>query len=88
MRGQMRSCAAEVGSRALQVLLRYDAARGPVTALTVTGEECILAGTTDGSMIVFAPDPRRSIMRRFDLADARPASGGTAPHAPTIRFDT
>ena len=27
-----------------QVVLRYDAGRGPITALAVTPEECVLAG--------------------------------------------
>ena len=72
-----------------QVVLRYDAGRGPVTALTVTAEECILAGTFDGSMLVFAPDPRRTISKRFDLADARPMGSSPVPQGPvaTLKFD-
>ena len=48
---------------AMQVVLKYDAGRGPITALAVTAEDCILAGTQDGCMMVFAPDSRRHITR-------------------------
>ena len=41
-----------------------------MTALAVSPEECVLAGTADGAMLVFAPDPRRHITRRYNLADA------------------
>lgn len=47
----------------MQVVLKYDAGRGPITALAVTAEDCILAGTQDGCMMVFAPDSRRHITR-------------------------
>lgn len=61
-----------------------------MTALTVTQEECVVAGTVDGSLLVFAPDPRRTISKRFDLADARPAGNASAPLSPvaTLKFDT
>ena len=95
----------------LQVVLRYDAGRGPITALAITPEGCFLAGecggrhwaaaqyrcasgvlavapragshqshtsscplcchaagTAEGSLVLFAPDPRRRITRRFNLA--------------------
>lgn len=52
----------------LQVVLRYDAGRGPITSLAVTPEQCFLAGTAEGSLVLFAPDPRRTITRRFNLA--------------------
>ena len=55
----------------LEVVLRYEAARGPITALAVTAEDCIVAGCGDGALVLFAPDPRRSITRRYNLADAR-----------------
>ncbi|GAB4815481.1 hypothetical protein N2152v2_002527 [Parachlorella kessleri] len=58
----------------LQVVLRYDAGRGPLTALAVTPEDCFLAGTAEGSVVLFAPDPRRRITTRFNLADVRPAA--------------
>lgn len=94
-----------------QVVLRYDAGRGPITALAITPEGCFLAGecggrhwaaaqyrcasgvlavapragshqshtsscplcchaagTAEGSLVLFAPDPRRRITRRFNLA--------------------
>ncbi len=59
---------------AVQVVLRYDAGRGPLTALAVTPEDCFLAGTAEGSVVLFAPDPRRRITTRFNLADVRPAA--------------
>jgi WD40 repeat protein len=52
----------------LQVVLRYDSGRGPVTALAVSPEGCFLAGTAEGSVVLFAPDPRRRITTRFNLA--------------------
>ncbi|KAK9837038.1 hypothetical protein WJX84_000368 [Apatococcus fuscideae] len=58
----------------MEVVLKYDAGRGPITALAVTAEDCILAGTQDGCMMVFAPDSRRHITRRLNLADARSTS--------------
>lgn len=76
-------------SVSLQVVIRYDPGRGHITALTVTPEECILAGTVDGSMLVFAPDPRRTISKRINLADRK--SGASSLHreaVATIRFDS
>lgn len=58
----------------LQVVLRYDAGRGPLTALAITPEDCFLAGSAEGSLVLFAPDPRRRITTRFNLADVRPAA--------------
>ena len=67
--------------------MRYDPAKGPITALTVTPEECILGGTQDGSLLVLAPDPRRTIRRRFDYGELRKA-GQPSQNVPTLRFDT
>jgi hypothetical protein len=68
--------------------LRYDGGRGPITALGLVGEECILAGTADGAMLVFTPDARRRITRRLPLPDVRghPLSGPPGPER-TLRFD-
>ena len=56
------------------MVLRYDAGRGPLTALCLApDDDCFVAGAADGSVVLFAPDPRRSITTRFNLADARPA---------------
>ena len=55
-----------------QVVLRYDGGRGAITALALTPEDCIVAGTAEGSVVLFAPDPRRRITRRLNLAEARP----------------
>jgi hypothetical protein len=52
-------------------VLRFDGGRGGMTSLAVTPEDCFLAGCADGALLVFAPDPRRRITRRFNLADAR-----------------
>ncbi|KAK9824084.1 hypothetical protein WJX72_007613 [[Myrmecia] bisecta] len=62
----------------LQVVLRYEGGRGPITSLAVTPEDCILGGTLDGCLLVFTPDPRRRITRRYNLADAR-SSSAAAP---------
>lgn len=73
---------------AVQVVLRYDGGRGPITALGLVGEECILVGTAEGALLVFTPDARRRITRRLPLADVRghsltPSSGPDR----TLRFD-
>ena len=71
----------------LKAVIRYDPCRGPITALTVTGEECILAGTQDGSLLVFAPDPRRTMSKRLDLADAKSSHDRSKEAVTTIKFD-
>jgi hypothetical protein len=38
----------------LGVVWRYEGAGKTITSLTVTPEECFLAGTKDGSLIVFS----------------------------------
>jgi hypothetical protein len=52
----------------LQVLHRYEDLAGAlaatgrpaaVTALAVTADDCLLAGTSDGSVLLLAPDSRR-----------------------------
>jgi len=65
------------------VVIKYETGKGPITAMTVTDEECILAGTMDGSLLVIAPDPRRSISKRINLADPSPAREAAA----VIKFD-
>jgi hypothetical protein len=46
------------------VVLRFDGGRGPIASLAATPEGCLLAGTAQGSLLLFAPDPRRRITRR------------------------
>ncbi|KAK9806574.1 hypothetical protein WJX73_003713 [Symbiochloris irregularis] len=59
----------------LQVILRYEGGGAPVTALALSSEECIVAGTARGALLLYVPDPRRRITRRLDQADVRsPAS--------------
>jgi hypothetical protein len=74
---------------AVQLVIRYDGARGPVTALSVTPEECVVAGTLNGALLVFSPDPRRRISRRLQLPVARcgPMAGtpSTSP-SKTLNF--
>ncbi|KAK9836952.1 hypothetical protein WJX81_002248 [Elliptochloris bilobata] len=55
----------------LEGVMRYEGGCGPVTALCVTAEQCIAAGTASGALLVFAPDPRRRLTRRVQLAAAR-----------------
>ena len=64
-----------------QLVIRYDGGRGPVTALSVTLEECVLAGTMNGALLVFSPDPRRRISRRLQLAVARSGPLANSPSA-------
>ena len=66
------------------MVIKYETGKGPITAITVTEEECILAGTVDGSLLVIAPDPRRSISKRRNLADPNPVAREAAP---VIKFD-
>jgi hypothetical protein len=44
-------------------VIKYETGKGPITAMTVTEEECILAGTLDGSLLVIAPDPRQVLWK-------------------------
>ena len=69
------------GRALVQLVIRYDGARGPVTALSVTAEECIVAGTLNGALLMFSPDPRRRISRRLQLADARSGPVANSPSA-------
>lgn len=70
----------------MQAIIRYDPSRGPITALTVTSEECILAGTQDGSLLVFAPDPRRTMSKRLDLADAKSGADRSKDAVSIIKY--
>ena len=72
-----------------QCVVRYEGGRGPITALAVTPEECVIAGTAGGALLVFSPDPRRRITRRLQIASARPGPvmSAPSPHGCTIRFD-
>ena len=65
------------------------AAAGPITALSVSAEECIVAGTHSGALLVFSPDPRRRLTRRAQLAEARPPPGARPSASPskTLKFD-
>ena len=39
----------------VQVVMRYDGVGTPITALTVTPEGCVLAGTSKGALIMYSP---------------------------------
>jgi hypothetical protein len=75
---------------AAQCVVKYDGGRGPITALSVSAEECVVAGTQGGALLVFSPDPRRRMTRRLQLADAREgpcASPATPSPSKTLKFD-
>jgi hypothetical protein len=55
----------------VQLVLRYDGGHGAIGALTLSPEDCFLAGTADGSLLVYGPDPRRTITKRLPLTSGR-----------------
>lgn len=65
-------------SHSLATVLRFEGGRGAITSLALTPEEAFLAGTADGSILLFAPDPRRRITRRVAVADVRSAASSAA----------
>ncbi len=71
-----------------QGVMRYEGGCGPLTALTVSAEQCIVAGTASGALLVFAPDPRRRLTRRVPLPAARagPRATNSSP-AKAVRFN-
>lgn len=67
--GEFLVCAGDQGQivvrsmRSLEIIGRYSGAGKIITSLTVTQEECILAGTKDGSLLVYSienPQLRRT----------------------------
>ncbi|KAF8687356.1 hypothetical protein HU200_043042 [Digitaria exilis] len=71
--GEFIVCAGEHGQivlrsmHSLDIVWRYDVSGKTITSLAVTPEECILAGTKDGSLLVFSienPLLRRGSMQR------------------------
>lgn len=54
-----------------QVVMRWEGLGAPITALTLTPEESVIAGTSKGGLLLYSPDPRRRITRRLDQADVR-----------------
>lgn len=68
--------------------MRYEGGCGPVTALCVSAEQCIAAGTATGALLVFAPDPRRRLTRRVQLVAARagPRAANASP-LKVVRFE-
>uniref|UniRef100_A0A0A9AX26 BEACH domain-containing protein n=1 Tax=Arundo donax TaxID=35708 RepID=A0A0A9AX26_ARUDO len=71
--GEFMVCAGEHGQivlrsmHSLDIVWRYDGAGKTITSLAVTPEECFLAGTRDGSLLVFSietPLLRRGSMPR------------------------
>ena len=71
--GEFIACAGEKGQvvlrsmHSLDIVWMYDGAGKTITSLAVTPEECILAGTKDGSLLVFSienPLVRRGSMQR------------------------
>ncbi|XP_023157987.1 BEACH domain-containing protein B isoform X1 [Zea mays] len=80
--GEFMVCAGDHGQivlrsmHSLDVVWRYEGAGKTITSLVVTPEECFLAGTKDGSLIVFSienPLLRKNAMQRHK---AKPSIGG------------
>ncbi|RLN08296.1 BEACH domain-containing protein B [Panicum miliaceum] len=80
--GEFMVCAGDHGQivlrsmHSLDVVWRYEGAGKTITSLVVTPEECFVAGTKDGSLIVFSienPLLRKSTMQRHK---AKPSIGG------------
>ncbi|CAL5040017.1 unnamed protein product [Urochloa decumbens] len=80
--GEFIVCAGEKGQivlrsmHSLNVVWRYDGAGKIITSLVVTPEECIIAGTKDGSLLVFSietPLLRRGSMQRNRI---KPSTSG------------
>jgi len=80
--GEFMVCAGDHGQivlrsmHSLDVVWRYEGAGKTITSLVVTPEECFLAGTKDGSLIVFSienPLLRKNAMQR---QKAKPSIGG------------
>ncbi|XP_023750494.1 BEACH domain-containing protein B isoform X2 [Lactuca sativa] len=62
--------------RSLEIVGRYSGAGKIITCLTVTQEECVLAGTKDGSLLLYSiqnPQLRRTTVSRT-LIKARPTT--------------
>ncbi|KAK9905588.1 hypothetical protein WJX75_002584 [Coccomyxa subellipsoidea] len=88
--GGQRGIASLHWLHSLECVVKYDGGRGPITALSVSAEECVVAGTQGGALLVFSPDPRRRMTRRLQLADAREgpcASPATPSPSKTLKFD-
>ena len=67
---QVRPLATNTAIMSMQAVLRYEGNnRAEVTALSVTPEDCVVAGSREGCMLAFAPDSRRRIKDRVNLAD-------------------
>ncbi|KAK9080847.1 hypothetical protein SSX86_000606 [Deinandra increscens subsp. villosa] len=71
--GEFLVCAGDQGQivvrsmKSLEIIGRYSGAGKIITSLTVTQEECILAGTKDGSLLVYSienPQLRRTSVSR------------------------
>lgn len=71
--GEFLVCAGDQGQivvrsmKSLEIVGRYSGAGKIITSLTVTQEECILAGTKDGSLLVYSienPQLRRATISR------------------------
>jgi len=63
----------------LEAIIRYEIGHGPITALTITPEECLLIGSADGSLVLFSPDMRRHITRRLLVLGANTGTAGPSP---------
>ncbi|KAL6603651.1 hypothetical protein ACP70R_044012 [Stipagrostis hirtigluma subsp. patula] len=80
--GEFMVCAGEQGQivlhsmHSLDIVWRYDGAGKTITSLAVTPEECFLAGTKDGSLLLFSvesPLLRRGSMPRTRI---KPSTAG------------
>ncbi|WVZ78912.1 hypothetical protein U9M48_026555 [Paspalum notatum var. saurae] len=80
--GEFIVCAGEHGQIVLRsmhyldIVWRYNGAGKTITSLTVTPEECILAGTKDGSLLVFSTET--PLLRRGSMQQNRvkPSTAG------------
>ncbi|KAL6873753.1 hypothetical protein ACP4OV_013835 [Aristida adscensionis] len=73
--GEFMVCAGEHGQivlrsmHSLDIIWRYDGAGKTITSLAVTPEECLLAGTKDGSLLVFSTES--PLLRRGSMPRTR-----------------
>ncbi|XP_066329470.1 BEACH domain-containing protein B-like isoform X1 [Miscanthus floridulus] len=80
--GEFMVCAGDHGQivlrsmHSLDVVWRYEGAGKTITSLVVTPEECFLAGTKDGSLIVFSIENPLLRKNAMQWHKAKPSIGG------------
>ncbi|KAJ4963542.1 hypothetical protein NE237_023481 [Protea cynaroides] len=78
--GEFLVCAGDQGQivvrsmNSLEVVRRYDGVGRIMTSLTVTPEECFLAGTKDGSLLVYSIENKKTNISR-NVKSKAPATG-------------